>query len=115
MDDKNNTKIVALVSLCSAIGGIIIPLILYLIMMVFEMTTKSNMPYMLCFLLFAGLEIVALITGYFSRNVIFGKVGFYISIALIAVSLFFIPTKTEKSYAPSNSPQENTSKSEVDK
>ncbi|MCK4982193.1 MAG: hypothetical protein KAS17_04665 [Victivallaceae bacterium] len=78
------------ISLAIAVGGIVVPILIAFLVRIFVKT--NNEPYyMLCCLLFAGLEVIGLITGIVGRRSACGKAGLIISAVCTVLAALAIP------------------------
>jgi uncharacterized membrane protein YecN with MAPEG domain len=95
-DDMNTNTKIGTISLWASILGIVVPIFIAFLVRVF---VKGNDEpyYMLCCLLFAGVELVALVTGIIARRSPLGKAGLSVSAVCIAVTvlavLWFTPVR----------------------
>jgi len=84
MNEETDGAKIGTISLWASIGGIVIPILIAFLVRLF---VKVNVEpyYMICCLLFAGAELIALITGIIGRKSPAGKAG--MGIALVCVVL----------------------------
>ncbi len=88
-DDNGGVKIGA-ISLWASILGIAVPIVIAFLVRVF--VKANDQPYyMLCCLLFAGAELIALVTGIIGRKSSSGKAGMGISLACVLLTALAIP------------------------
>jgi len=84
MNDSGNSK-VGTISLRASIAGIVVPVLVAFLVLIFAKRNPS--PYFtLCAVLFAGLELVALVTGAIARREPSGRAGLVISALCIIVT-----------------------------
>ena len=84
MDEETDKATIGTISLWTGMGGIVAPI---LIAFLVHFCVKLNVApyYMLCVLLFAGAELIALVTGIIGRKSPAGKAGLGISLVCIAL------------------------------
>jgi len=82
---RNTKKHLAIISLCAAIAGVLIPIPMTVLFAVFASLSGVDQPYFMCFVFVVGLETVALVAGLMSRQNLYGKAG--LSIAAISLAL----------------------------
>jgi len=87
---QNGRSKIGVLSLCLAIGGIIIPLALSLVMAIFGWLLGTTVFFLLCVALFLGLEIVAFVTGIIGWRSACGKAGLIISAILLILSMLVL-------------------------
>ena len=109
MNDNSESKL-GVISLRFSILGILIPVVLAFLTHLFvEGDLKPY--YTLCFLLFAGFELIALISGVIGRSSPAGKAGRGISSVFIALGILAVWTILfAPSEPPKDSPRAETSK-----
>ena len=73
---------VGMISLWASILGIVVPVLIAFLVRIF-VKENDDPYYTLCVLLFAGAELVALITGILGRHTLPGKAGLVISLVCI--------------------------------
>ena len=86
---ENDTSRIGTISLWVSIIGIVGPVIMALLVRVFVKANHERY-YMLCGLLFAGLELVALVTGAIGRRSPAGKAGLRISAVCIVLTVLAV-------------------------
>ncbi|HEV56597.1 MAG TPA: hypothetical protein ENN87_03760 [Phycisphaerales bacterium] len=79
-------------SLCLAIAGLILPLVLALPLAVVEWLIGTQITYVVCGVLFLSLETAAVITGIIGRNSAYGKAGLALSVGLLVLAGLAAPT-----------------------
>lgn len=79
MNEENEKSMIGIVSLWTGILGIVLPILCAFLAHLFA-KENSGFYYLLCILLFIGLELVALITGIIGRKSLCGKAGMIIAI-----------------------------------
>ena len=89
MNENADTK-VGTISLWASIGGIVIPILIAFLVRLF-VKVNDEPYYMLCILLFAAAEIIALVTGIIGRKSAAGKAGMGISLACIILTTLAVP------------------------
>ena len=88
MSENNNTRI-GTISLWASILGIVVPIFIAFLVRIF--VDENDEPYyMLCCLLFAGVELVALATGIIGRRSPSGKAGLSISAVCVVVTVLAV-------------------------
>lgn len=90
MNEETDRAKVGTISLWASIGGIVVPILIALLVRLL-VKTNDEPYYMLCFLLFAGGELIALITGIIGRKSPAGKAGMGISLVCIVLIALAIP------------------------
>ena len=78
-------------SLILAIGGVVLPIVVVLVLAIIEWLTSFNPPYILCVLLFVALEIATLATGIIGRHSTCGKAGLTLSAILLILTAIGYP------------------------
>ena len=89
MNENADTK-VGTISLWASILGIIVPILIAFLVRLF-VKTNDELYYMLCILLFAGAELIALITGIIGRKSPAGKAGMGIALVCVLLTVLAIP------------------------
>ena len=90
MNEESDRSKVGTISLWASILGILIPiLIAFLVRLLVKVNDEPY--YILCCLLFAGAELIALITGIISRRTPSGKAGMGISLVCIILTALAVP------------------------
>lgn len=89
--NTNSTSNIGRMSLILAIGGVVLPIFVVLLLAIVEWLTDFDPPYMLCLLLFVALEIAALVTGIIGRRSACGKAGLTISAILLVLTAIGAP------------------------
>lgn len=89
MTEELDRSKVGLVSLWASVCGVVVPILLAFLVRIF---VKGNDEpyYILCCLLFAGGELVALVTGIIGRRSASGKAGLWISAVCLAVTVLAV-------------------------
>ena len=88
MSENNNTRI-GTISLWASILGIVVPIFIAFLVRIF-VDGNDEPYYMLCCLFFAGVELVALVTGIIGRRSPSGKAGLSISAVCVVVTVLAI-------------------------
>ncbi len=91
--NENGDARVGTISLWASILGIVVPVLIAFLVRLF-VKTNDEPYYMLCFLLFAGAELIALITGIIGRRSAAGKAGMGIAIVCVVLTALAIPIFT---------------------
>ncbi len=78
-------------SLWLAIAGLALPIVLALPLTLLERLTGTQLTYVVCGLLFLGLETAAVITGIIGRKSAYGKAGLALSVAFLVLTAFVAP------------------------
>ncbi|MCP4456369.1 MAG: DUF2207 domain-containing protein, partial [Planctomycetes bacterium] len=73
-------------SLILAIGGVILPIAVVLLLAIAEPLTGFNPPYILCGFMFVALEIAALASGIIGKRNAYGKAGLVVSSMLLVLT-----------------------------
>jgi hypothetical protein len=113
MSEENGGTKVGAVSLWAGVGGIIVPILIAILGRLF-MKTNDEQYNILCLLLFAGAEWIALVTGIIGRRSAYGKAGLCISsvcvvATVLAVGLFLpVVRRVEGQPVPMGSPTSHT-------
>jgi hypothetical protein len=92
--DKVNTNRrnnIGKLSLILAIGGVMLPIAVVLLLAIVESLTSFNPPYILCGFLFVALEIAALVSGIIGKRSAYGKAGLVISAILLVLTVIGSP------------------------
>jgi ABC-type iron transport system FetAB permease component len=89
MSDTEKAKIGTL-SLWASILGIVIPILIAFLVRIL-VKVNDEQYYMLCILLFAGLELIAFITGFIGRKSPAGKAGMSISLVCTVLVVLALP------------------------
>ena len=92
MNENADVKVGA-VSLWASILGIVAPILIALLVQLW-VKTNDEPYYRLCLLLFAGTELIALVTGIFGRKSTAGRAGLGIALACVALTAVAIPMLT---------------------
>jgi len=89
--NTNSTSNIGRMSLILAIGGVVLPILVALLLAIVEWLADFDPPYMLCVLLLVALEIAALVTGIIGRHSASGKAGLTISAILLVLTMIGAP------------------------
>ncbi|MCX7008289.1 MAG: hypothetical protein NTY53_13755, partial [Kiritimatiellaeota bacterium] len=89
MNEENGRSSVGIISLVCSMLGIVLPIVLGFL--AYRFGGQVVWPYfLLCILLFIGLELIALITGIIGRKSPAGKAGMIVSIVCATLTLLAI-------------------------
>jgi hypothetical protein len=98
MNDDADNKI-GTISLWASILGIVVPILIAFLVGLF-VKVNDEPYYMLCILLFAGAELIALITGIIGRKAVAGKAGLSIALVCVLLTVLAIPFIFVQNAAP---------------
>jgi len=99
MNGENGASKIGRISLWAGVLGVIVPVVIALVVRAVA-GEGAETYYLFCFLLFAGAELTALVTGIVGRKSPYGKAGLGISCACIVVTALAIPAFTVRRGEP---------------